>query len=368
MKHIYLLLVWVAAIPGWTQTSIDQLIIPEAGDSVELFIDATPGSVEITAPGGEQSWIWALNPGVEQTVRFDTNDREDLFPFANMTSRVGVLTNYYDFNSDEWLLTGQIGQDPFGLGLTVQTIYQPPFKEYTAPKMYEDLVTQDFDVYTGIPLTFIPDSLLELLPIVPDSMRARIVTQVENNVDAWGILHINEAEKDVLRVRQEQRIGIRIEAKISILPWADVTDLLINYFDFLPFDISLNDTLVRYQFLSPGLELPLADVAIDSLGGVTSVTYQQLPVSIIRHPEMPLSLLLYPNPASDRLTVDLTDLVGVEEIRLYDMTGRLAGVHGQISRATEDLSLDGYQTGIFVVTAWNSAGHLIAMEKLTISR
>lgn len=368
MRYTFKLFLFaVLSGPMTGQVTIDDLMMPMAGDSVELFVDPAPSpDIVITEPGGDEYWLWILGDALSQSVVFDTNDRTDLFPFANMKATTMAFENYYDIRDDAWLLSGQVGQDPFGLGLNVNLFYQPGFREYYAPVAYEDSLSQSFDLFTGIPLSLVPDSILSGLPLIPDSMRARIITQVVDKVDAWGTLNINNGEAEALRVMREQRVAIRVEAKISILPWTDVTDLLVDFLDFLPFDINLNDTLVSYQYLAPGYTLPLAEVTIDSAGVVNSVTYQQPLVSSVREIADLAALDVYPNPASDLVTVTLNK--EATQMRIYDLSGVLVKSFDVMSEQKMDISTHDLPPGIFLVTTWNNAGMLTGMEKLSVAR
>ncbi len=368
MKYIFNVILF-AILSGQLsgQVTIDNLIMPAAGDSVELFVDAAPSAdVEITEPGGDEYWQWTLSNAIRQAVVFDTNDRTDLFPFADTRASSAGFVNYYDIRPDGWLLSGQVGEDPFGLGLNVNLFYQPAFREYYAPVAYEDSTMQTFDLYTGIPLSLLPDSILSELPLVPDSMRARIATQVVDKVDAWGTLSINDGEEETLRIRQERRIAIRVEAKISILPWTDVTDLLVDFLDFLPFEINLNDTIVGYQFLAQGYTLPLAQVTLDSMGMAGSVTYQQPVVSSVNDLRNIASFKIYPNPAGDFVTVDL--LEETMFINVYDLQGRLVSSANCAGDSQVELEVSDFAPGMFLLTTWNSKGTLTGMQKLSVSR
>jgi len=369
MKYIFNVILF-AILSGQLsgQITIDDLIMPVAGDSVELFVDtAPPADIEITEPGGDDYWQWTLSNTIRQTVVFDTNDRTDLFPFADTKASSTGFVNYYDMRTDGWLLSGQVGQDPFGLGLNVNLFYQPAYREYYAPVAFGDSTVQSFDLYTGIPLSLVPDSILSQLPLIPDSLRARIATQVIDKVDAWGTLNINGGEEEALRIRQERRIGVRIEAKISILPWTDVTDLLVEFLDFLPFDINLNDTIVGYQFLAEGYTLPLAQVTIDSMGDASSVTYQQPIVSSVNDARNIATLWIYPNPASE--VVNVVDLPEETQfVHIYDLLGRLVGSVNCAGENRIEVGVSDLVPGMFLLTTWNSKGTLTGMQQISVSR
>ena len=360
-----ILMIPVIYLPG--QITIDFITFPPPGDSITRFTDLTPEGVTVTEPGGDQLWQWTLSDQLQFQVRFDTNDRPDLFPFADIKATSGLGSDYYQITSEQWNLLGENGLDPLGFGFDVASFYLPGQRVESAPLAYGDSLEQQFDVYTGIPLSFIPDSLLELLPVVPDSMRARVNTFQRDDVDAWGVLEINGEPLDVLRQRRELRLAIAIEAKISILPWADVTDLLINYFDFLPFEVNLNDTLLSYRYLAPNYGMPVAEVFIDS-NTVASVEYQTeiLSSSEDVRPELQ-RFTVFPNPSSGLVTVDWSEIeAGVGRILIIDMNGRLVSHARTDGNTNFELNLVDESPGIYAVTLWDSAGRLLGIQKVQI--
>jgi len=342
--------------------------MPEPGDSVVTLFNGSP-DIEITAAGGAQNWDWTLDGSVTQIVQFDTNDEEVLFPQADIKMSTAILDNYFEIDGDSWNLVGQQGADPFGLGLTVSTFVIPAEMIQYAPVAYQDSTEQVFDLFAGIPLTFIPDSILETLPLVPDSMRVRISTTSLDDVDAWGDLTINEGSVEVLRVKQTRRIGLAIEAKISILPWADVTGLLIDYLDILPFEIDLADTIVSYRFIAPGYVLPVATVTTDSTDmAVNSVTYVESLISSTHEPVSLTPFSLFPNPTSDVATLDMSELADAGTVRIYDVSGREVWARQLQGEQIAEISVADLASGLYLVSIWSNTGTLAGLQKLQVTR
>jgi len=359
-----------------SQVIIDSITTVDPGDDILQFLDLAPEGVEITSPGENQTWDWTLSEAVEQIAVFDTNDRMDEFPFATIKMTEGAVESYY-FISDTtttWELQGFVAEDPVGLGLNVTSFYTPAFSQEYAPVLYEDSVVQVFAVYTGIPLTVIPDTLLDMLPVRPDSLRLKVSTLVLDDIDAWGNLHIEGTSGevvqsvDVLRQRRETRIAIAIEAKINIFPWVDVTSLLLDLVDSLPGGIALNDTIVAYRFLAPGYALPIAELTVDN-DTVRSVLYQAEIIVALKNVVLePSDIKIFPNPSSGEINISVsgTDRI-VDRVIVHDLTGRLVcALETNGYQELIQIRMNSFPGGMYFLTLIDEEGILIGTGKVCL--
>jgi Secretion system C-terminal sorting domain len=356
--------------PGWLigQVSIDTITYAYPGDTIVRYVDLAPEGVEITDAGGDQEWHWTLSNSLTRIAVFDTNDRMDEFPFATIKMTEGIVENYFFINDINWALQGFVAEDPVGMGLVVSSFYTPAFSQEYAPIAFEDTIVQVFAVYTGIPLSVIPDTILDGLPVQPDSLRVKVSTIVIDDADAWGALGINETSMLVLRQRRESRIAIAIEAKVSILPWVDVTSLILDFIDSLPGGISLTDTTVLYRFLAPGFALPLAEVTVDN-DTVRSVVFQGDILSALKDIVFaPSEINIFPNPASGEINLSLLDSDRrVDRIIVSDLNGRLV----QSDRVFSDqdiiqIRLDGVPGGLYFLTLFDEEGKMLGTGKVSL--
>lgn len=366
MKFTSTLLCSFICLIASAQVTIDFITFPPLGDSIMRFVDPAP-QIEVTEPGPNQDWVWTLNDQLPLTVAFDSNDREDVFPLARYKVQGPGLASYYTITDEQWNLLGTIGEDPVGFGIDVITQNSPGFRQEYAPIMYADTFIQRVDQFTGIPLSVIPDSLLDLLPLVPDSMRTKVSSVTRDEVDAWGTLSINGNEPiDVLRQRRVQRIEIAIEAKISILPWQDITNLILNYLDFLPEDFELVDTFVNYRYLAPNYGFPMADIAVanDTISGVT---YQQEILSSLDKPKLALyDISVFPNPAYGYVNIELPENESVMRLMVIDAMGRPVSHVRGLRPGVERVDVSSLPAGLYLLTIWDEGNILMGTSRLTI--
>ena len=88
------------------------------------------------------------------------------------------------------LLLGYYGADPIGLGLNLVSKYNPPIVERRAPMQFFDVNSLNSGLLLPFSKDILPDTLLQLLPFIPDSLRIRIAINRLDVVDAWGNLAI----------------------------------------------------------------------------------------------------------------------------------------------------------------------------------
>jgi|GEM_PF-3253777 len=352
-----------------SQVAIDTITYAYPGDTIVRYADLTPENVEITDAGGDQLWQWMLSDSLVQIASFDTNDRKTDYPFATIKMTENLRESYFFINDINWGLQGFVAEDPVGLGLVVSSFYSPAFSQEYAPVVFEDTVVQVFGVFTGIPLSIIPDSVLETLPVIPDSLRLKVSTLVIDDIDAWGELEINGSSIDVLRQRRENRIAIAVEAKVSILPWVDITDLLLDFVDSLPGGITLTDTFVSYRFLAPGYEMPIADLTVDDDNVVTSVVFQADVLSANREVVFTSSeIKIFPNPTSGEINISLENSEhDIDRIVIMDLAGRLVQVNQIISNQDIfNVRLTDVPDGMYFLTLIDAEGKLLGSSKVSL--
>lgn len=351
------------------QIVIDTITSANPGDTIIRYRDLAPEGVEITDGGDDQLWQWTLSDSLVQIASFDTNDRLTDFPFATIKMTENTVQNYYHINQINWGIQGFVAEDPLGLGLSISSFYSPAFAQEYVPVGFQDTVVQLFAVYSGIPLSVIPDSILNTLPVVPDSLRLKVSSVVLDDVDASGILEINNNSVEVLRQRRENRIAIAIEAKVSILPWVDITTLILDLIDSLPGGIDLSDTIVSYRFLAPGYALPVAVLAVNDDNFVGSVLYQADVLSAVKDIVFEASeIQIFPNPTSGEINIviDNADHI-VDRVIVSDIMGRMI----QINRVDNyqgrmQLQLGEMSSGLYFLTMIDRGGKLLGTGKVSL--
>lgn len=358
-----------------SQITVTNASFPAAGDTLRVAFDTTSAGIMITPPGGNQNWEFTgLNAAFTRTIVFKAaseGQNAGAFPAATLVAPAGQNgENYYQATSGEFRLIGFAGNDPLGFDINVVTPFNPPVVERRAPMNFFDVNQAAAALLVPFAASELPQAILNLLPIVPDSVRLRVdITRVDV-VDGWGTLTIPGGTYPVLRERRTQYTDTRIEVKIGALPWFDVTQLIP-----LPGAGLGRDTTLTYDFFSNSAKEPVAVVTADHNNGeVLSVQYKFNGIisSAGDVSSAQPDLLLYPNPASGRVRIEGTHLpLGRYDFSIFNSNGQLLlrqpFEFGGEAITEMELDLTGLPAGVHAYVLAGSSGNVLKTGRLVIT-
>jgi len=345
------------------QITVTNAAFPAAGDTLRVAFDTTSAGIVITPPGGSQSWNFnALTAAFTRTSVVKPaaeGENAAAFPAAALVVEGQNGDSYFRVTSSVYELVGFDGNDPAGLGVPVITAFNPPIQERRAPLNFFDINTTNGALLVPFAANQLPQAILNLLPIVPDSIRIRLNSNRTDLVDGWGTLTIPGGTYDVLRERRIQYSDTRVEIKIGIFPWTDITSLIP-----LP-NVGLGrDTTLTYNFFSNTAKEPIAIVTADHVTGqVLSVEYKFNGI-ISSSNELPganKSVIAYPNPTGDRLYLEVNDLPrGEYEFNMFDVAGRSV-LRRQVpfqTGAPTEIEVQSIRSGAYFFTITDKGGQI----------
>lgn len=355
MRTGFILLTLLLAHLGFigAQITVESNTLPGVNDTLRTYIDPNPDVDFDVAPveGGE--WIFnnLSSPTVIETIFRDPSaGSSSSFPTATaVTTTPQGAEFYYEIDDSGMRELGLFGQDPVVGFLEVDGVYSQALSIRRTPLIHGSDFSQQTGLFFPIPLALIPDSLLEQLPIQPDSLRMNLSIQRQDSVDAWGSLEVNERVYDVLRERRVEVRRIGVEALLPFLGWQDVTGIVE---EFLPGSgIGTPDTIVSYNFFNDQEMEPIAVVNVDEGNNPISIEYiaNEVTTSTSNPYQKTLSVTASPNPgigmlefrfqgaAADRYTIKIRNIVGQplwEEEVYIDGKGRLSANLTHLNRGT----------------------------------
>jgi hypothetical protein len=307
---------------------------PNAGDSLRTVTATAQTTARIVmTPASTTQQIWdytALRStpiiNVQKFLDAATDTAmQRAFPGVDLVTKQGVgqtQTAAYNKTLTRFELMGYKGVAMQGLNLALNPTFTPAVPERRAPLIYN---TGNNNLRYAFLLPFaaniLPDSLLNLLPIRPDSLRIDFATIRSDKVDAWGTLKIPGGTYDVLRERRFTIDETRIEMKINALRvWLDITTVLFN----TPQGNPSRDTTISYHFWSNTAKEPIAVVTLKPY--VDSAAQIQYKYHLVSPVENAISndykIKLYPNPTSSVFYLDL-ETAGQFVLTLNDVTGNV---------------------------------------------
>ncbi len=355
------------------QITISRQAFPQIGDSLTFAIDNLPDGIIITPAGGEQEWDFRSLKSdfyLEQVFEHpDFGQGAELFPEAHLMSRLtDRVENYWQVSEERLEILGAYGTDTFGLGLTLATRFDQPLTELEVPLQISD--TTKSNTAFKIPFSFddLPDSLRALLPVQPDSIRISATVERLDVVDAWGNVLLADGTFEVLRQRRTETLDFTIEAKIFLLDWQDITELVTPFFGqgAIP-----ADTLVSYRFLSNEYSAPIVICTLDGLeGSVQNVQFKsnrmltRIEDAAVNQP----FLTIFPNPAREEIWIRGEGLgAGEYFMQFVSMDGRvIKQIRRDIPEGTfeQKAGLSDLQAGSYWFMLRSSGGQLIGQAQL----
>lgn len=361
------------------QTTISNSYFLAANDSLKTAF-ALPqflAGVQVSAGSNTaQTWDYsylrsALNSTAFQTERYlaassDTSVIRE-FPTADVVRELSPgRFAVYNVTSTRFEL---IGYNKINLGPTlnipVYARFLQPALERRAPLSMNSTNKNNSSFVVSFPSSLIPDTILSLLPIRPDSIRIRYQTTRNDLVDAFGTIAIPGLSKSVLREKRYEETEFKLEAKLNPLPWLDITNLILQNGMQRP-----RDTTIRYYFWSEAVKEPIAVISTNVSGKVESVEYKYVVINTSTletgYTEGVAQLTLSPNPTQDLLTIDIADAEkGSYQLSIYDVTGRLWHTEKKdlsLSLEKWQISLNDLPSGSYWVQLKNSKGQFVSEQ------
>ncbi len=350
------------------QPLIDDSIFPQIGDTLIAAVDAFPGELAVGPAGGPQTWDFrALNQN--RIVRRPI-DNADLLPGADQFPDARVVIpltenadGYYRLTDDRLELIGYFGEDPVELGLMGSVPIQPAYVDRRAPLAFGSTFQTTSSLVFPAAASDLAEVLLDSITIPFDSLRLRVRTEREDEVNAFGVLQLSSGTFDVLRERRTELRDLRIDAKLGFLPWVDVTDLVQ---ELLPASDLGRDTVVSYYFWANDHRQPVAVVNTRPNVGVTSVEYKisELPSSVEAVP-LAQQIRVYPNPGRSRIRVQVPGKSAAEATyRVVNAAGQVIcqPLPIKVDLETVELDLTTLPRGTYHLMIYSDQGRLFAPQ------
>ncbi len=341
-KSILIIFLSLSALAVQSQTTINNSNMPAAGNIIPLRTAAGVNGIAYTATGADFVWDFTTltsNGNVQDTFLsvFSTPltyniaysnpfDQAHLATVATKQSMAAIpllqISDSYSFlkNSSAQFAEVGVGLTISGVGLPL-TLNNPDIR-YKFPITYGTVDSCDSKYGAAIPgVGYYGEK------------RHRV-----NYVDGWGTLYLPHDTFNVMRVK-------------SIVDYVDTV-----YLDTLSFGFPISRTETEYKWLAQELNVPVLQIT-NILGVLTIRYHDQTPADFsVQSNENALTLNLYPNPASEMLTIDLPQKDAATRILIRDILGREVYRKDFIGVNKAVISLHDMAQGVYSVEAI-SGGH-----------
>ena len=250
------------------------------------------------------------------------------------------------------------------LPIGIRPKFDPPSLERRAPLTFNSTNNNKTGFNIVVPTNIIPDTILSLLPVRPDSLRIRFVTNRQDKVDAFGKIRIpGSADLDCLRERRYEITETHIDAKSNSFPiWIDITTLIPTG------NFRTKDTTLVFHFWSDLYKEPLLTIRSNNDSTATSATYKWLPINTSTiDPLSKTTAVLYPNPTKNAINACFEGLnEGNYLLTIVDNLGRIV-FNQNIKNAEKAVSLrietNDWTTGLYFLNLYSETGKGIVLRK-----
>ena len=360
------------------QITISNNYFPNANDSlvtanatIQTVRNITISVAITTAQNWDYSFLRAVTPTSRTVNRFRTlnpvTDTAILKEFPTATLVISDTTGQiavYRRSATRFDLLGFFNANLGILPIGIRPKFDPPSLERRAPLTFNSTNNNKTGFNVTIPTNIIPDTILALLPIRPDSMRIRFVTNRQDKVDAFGKIRIpGSVALDCLRERRYEITETHIDAKSNNFPiWIDITNLIPTG------NFKTKDTTLVFQFWSDLYKEPLLTIRANNDSTATSATYKWLPInSPTIETTTNIKAVLYPNPAKNAINAHFEGLnEGKYRVTIVDILGCTVFTQPLNSTSnTVSLSIDTnkWASGMYFLSVYTEGGTASVLRK-----
>lgn len=357
------------------QITLGNETFPAVGDVLKTISVIDVDDLEMTPAGDDQYWDYSnlvTSGGISEISYSSTSEGENaiFFPDANLMIDDEEGENYFNVSDQTVTFLGFAGGDPTGFGVDLIAELSPPLVEARVPLAYLDFDTYSSETNIPFPASALPGGFLDSLPIAPDSLRVRVSVDRTDLVDAWGTIKIpGNQEYEVIRRKRIELSESRLDVKIGVLPWLDVTDQLgeMGFFGGV-------DTLVSYAFLSNDAKETIAVFDLDGeeefIFGA-EFKFEDGPNSEVSVINGEPGVFAYPNPAINTVKFDFRNLEnGNYELKVFNILGleALSEEHYISGNKTIKTDISRLKKGTYLYSLIDESGKTLTTKRLIVVR
>lgn len=376
MRHRFIMLFFLLFTFFWrggAQVTVTEASFPAVGDTLFIAVDNLPSGIPVTPGGGNQRWDFSsLQSPFARRIRVQSPAEgvgNAAFPDANQLIFLDDnVEGYYRRSNSELQFLGIFGDDPLDIGFRAAARLESPITERRAPLRYLDASQEESDLVLAVDTDELPRRLLDQLPITPDSLRIRIHIDRQDEVDAWGKVIIPGGIFDVLREKRIEVRSTRLDAKIGILDWQDITDLI-------PDNDQLGTlTTVTHHYFSNEAKEPIAVITLDEdERNALRAEYKAIDITtnVQNVSNLKPGVYAFPNPAIVNVRFEFSHLpAGNYTLKIFNILGveQWSQRYYISGSRTEKVNISDLRKGTYLYSLIDERGKTITTRRLIVIR
>lgn len=340
------------------QITLTNSRFPKVGDVLKTASSfEVNGNLDMGSTNGPKVWDFSiLNRGEKQETKYVLPaEGTDASTFPDATILAIDETGqeaYLNINNTRVEVLGFGGNNGFIEAPVAVRFSKRPILQ-KAPLEFINSTSSESEFKLDIGTSIIPDTILNLLPIKPDSIRILFSNVSKGLVDAFGTLKIQGSTFDVLREKREDISSTKFLVKVPVLGWFDPTPLLGG--GGLPFfgDLLGLDTTIVYNFYSNNKKETIVSAEYNLSNELQMVTFVDLGnvISSTNNEVIVPEVTVYPNPATDYIRIKNQKWTnGKSWLTIADMSGKIVIFDAGTNDADKEINISTLQKGMYVLS------------------
>lgn len=378
MKQMLLAVLSALCFHASAQITITASTFPAVNDTFRFATDNAPAAAlnsVLTPPGGNQTWDLsaAQTDQTSETIYKPAVAGQNVisFPGSELVVIGPQSETYFNITNNKVEVLGYSGGDPAGLGINVLAKYGPPIIERRSPLSFFDINQQTTNLNLPFSTAQLPDSLLQGLPVVPDSIRIRINTQRLEVMDGWGTLKIPSGQQyPVLRQKRTEYTTTGIDVYVGFLGWIDLSTLLGGG-GGLGGALG-TDTTVTFRFYNNVVKQEIAILTLNNdQSGLESVRFKNETTTAAPDLNAPGSagIQAFPNPAVEWVRFDCSNLPPDDyTLKIFNIVGKVVWkeTYPLAGNKSIRLELNDFKKGTYLYSLVDKRGNVIGTKRLVV--
>jgi Secretion system C-terminal sorting domain len=318
----------------WAQIQLTSADMAVANTTVYIATDTTPTIVNGSG-GANQNWDFSdLHLQTLDTISFlpYSYAPNPKFPTSNLILKQGWQNNfaYLKSNSNSVSILGSAATIDFGTGpLNLNQVNAPSELLLNFPATYNSSFTNNYvsktKFYYG----------QQVQGVQVDSFRFKSTVTKSQLIDGYGNLTTPLGSYSVLRIKETKINYDTVDAYVVVFPPFGVWQNVQNTFD----------SVTTYSYWTNGIGYPLATVNFDIDSNITVDWMHALPFTGVQDFQQVASLDLFPNPATDFVSIQLTNKNSAY-LQVYDISGKV--IYNQsVQNGINTINTSEWATGIY---------------------
>ena len=371
MKRINLILGFVVILTQciFSQMRITNSVFPKPEDTLKtIYTINVPTALQMGTTGGPKTWDFSqLKTGLKQREIYalpSAGKDAAFFPEANLLLLSDGQEFYIRSTAQIMEAIGIGGQNEFlDTNLIIKYNKRPVLRK--APLEFINTTFSQGEFRIDLNARIIPDTLLEGLPIKPDSIRFQVSNTLRGLIDAYGTIKMHGKNYEVLREKAEVISEAKVFIKVLGL-WVDLFAIAGGNIPEGFGNILGKDTTISYIFYNNIKKEAIVSAEYTPDGTFLGVTFidDGTLTSSVDLTAIDTRFKIYPNPASEYIDIEIGETSTSYTCLVSDMSGSYVHFDIILSGNAARLNTMDWPDGLYLIQLFSPSGKMSFSQKI----